>query len=263
MPCLTVRYHMTNDISEFPNTGRFLAGRLRHAMTAREKNVLEGLVEQVETFEDDERILKRGAMCEYSTMLIEGFAVRTIDENGNRYVVSVQTPGDFMDLHSFALKRLDHNLVAIGTVKVGIVPHAALSAMMDAEPHLSRLFWFSTLLDAAIHRQWILKLHQLKASRRTAHLLAEIWQRLEHVGLALPDGFASPLTQSDLAEMCGTTSIHMNRSLGELRRKGIADFKRGRLVCNTRALLEKTGDFDPAYLYATGELAPGNALDPK
>lgn len=252
---------MTNEIAEYPNTGRFLAGRLRHAMTSREKSVLEGLIERVEVAEDDERILSRGAVCDHSTMLIEGFAVRTIDENGKRYVVSVQTPGDFMDLHSFALKRLDHNLVAIGPVKIGIVPHTALAKLMDEEPHLSRLFWFSTLLDAAIHRQWILKLHQLKASRRTAHLLAEVWQRLDNVGLALSDGFASPLTQSDLAEMCGTTSIHMNRSLGELRRKGVAEFKRGRLICDNRAALEKIGDFDPSYLYGSGALAPGSALD--
>ena len=130
-------------------------------------------------------------------------------------------PGDFVDLHGFALKRLDHNVVTIGPAKVGFVSHARIDRIHRTEPHLSQLFWFSTLLDAAVHRQWILKLEKLKASRRVAHRMAEIWRRLEMVGLGRPNGFRSPLNQTDLADMCGTTPIHMNRALSELRRDAV------------------------------------------
>ncbi len=236
-------------------------GRLRHAMGEREKEILESSVVDVDEFSGPHKLLARGDVCERSTMLIEGFMLRTIYENGQRYIVGVQVPGDFVDLHAFALKRLDHDLITVGPAKVGYVPHDRLRDLMRSEPHLSRLFWFSTLLDAAIHRQWTLKLGQLKAARRVAHLFAEIWCRLDMVGLARPNGFRTPLTQADLADMCGTTAIHMNRSLSELRRAGIAEFRRGLVTASDRGKLEQFGDFNSDYLYGQGSLHMGDTFE--
>ena len=118
-------------------------------------------------------------------MLIDGFMLRTLDGDGKRHAVSFHVPGDFVDLHCFALKRLDHNIDTVGRVKVGYVPHSALREVMRDKPHLARLFWFSTLLDAAMHREWIMTLEQLTAPRRIAHIFAEIWRRLV-------DGWAPP-----------------------------------------------------------------------
>lgn len=253
---------MSSDLDQFPLTGRFLMGRSRHAMSAREKQILETAIEDVDQLEPRHRLHARGQVSDRSTMLIEGFIIRTIEEGGRRYIVGIQVPGDFVDLHAFALKRLDHDLYPLGPVKVGYSSHRRLAHIHQDEPHLARLLWFSTLLDAAIHRQWILKLQKLKANRRVAHMLAEIWCRLDMVGLARPNGFRSPLTQIDLADMCGTTAIHMNRALGELRRADVAEFRRGLVIVPDREAFEKHGDFDPAYLYGEGLLHVGDELGP-
>ncbi|ANY19511.1 transcriptional regulator FixK [Tsuneonella dongtanensis] len=252
---------MVDDVAKYPLTGRFLMGRSRHALGEREKELLELSIEQVIAYDRPTRILARGALADRSTMLIEGFILRTIEENNRRYVVGIQVPGDFVDLHAYALKRLDHDVVTIGPAKVGHVSHDRIGHIHQTVPHLSRLFWFSTLLDAAIHRQWTLKLEQLKASRRVAHRIAEIWTRLEMVGLGRPSGFRSPLTQTDLADMCGTTPIHMNRALAEMRREEVMEFRRGLVVVRDRAKLERYGDFDPAYLYGDGPLHVEHELD--
>ncbi len=254
---------MSLDLEQFPLTGRFLMGRTRHAMSEREKQILETAIEDVDQLEPGHRLLARGQVSDRSTMLIEGFIIRTIEEGGRRYIVSIQVPGDFVDLHAFALKRLDHDLYPLGPVKVGYSSHRRLRHIHEDEPHLARLLWFSTLLDAAIHRQWTLKLQQLRAHRRVAHVLAEIWCRLDMVGLARPNGFRSPLTQIDLADMCGTTAIHMNRALGQLRRMEVAEFRRGLVIVPDREAFERHGDFDPAYLYGEGLLHVGDELDPE
>lgn len=235
-------------------------GRLRHAMSEREKDILEDSVADVHQYSENHQVLARGDLCNSSTILIEGFILRTIHEKGRRYIVGIQVPGDFVDLHGFALKRLDHDIVTIGPARLGSVEHGRLGELMATEPHLSRLFWFSTLLDAALHRQWVLKLEQLKANRRVAHLMAEVWHRLDMVGLAGPSGFRSPLTQVDLADMCGTTPVHMNRAIGELRRLDVADFRRGTVSFADRRKLEEHGDFDATYLYGEGALHIGGEL---
>ena len=243
-----------NELENYPLTGRFLMGRLRHALSEDEKATVESLIESVQSYVDPTTILSRGELADRSTMLIEGFILRTISERDQRYVVGLQVPGDFVDLHAFALKRLDHDVVSVGPVKVGYVGHERLMKVMEQRPHLARLLWFSTLLDAAIHREWIMKMEQLPAANRAAHVFCELWERLDFVGLGAPEGIRTPLIQADLADMCGTTAIHMNRALGQMRKEGLADFRRGTLQVPDRQKLADFAHFDPAYLYGQGPL---------
>jgi CRP-like cAMP-binding protein len=263
MPCSGNFVSMAgiDETRDYPLTGRFLLGRLRHAMTAAEKDILEALVEKTERVHAGITLLERGQLAERATLLIEGFLLRTIVEEGRRFVVGMHVPGDFADLHGFALKRLDHTVVTLGDALVGYISHARLEQMVERHPHLTRLMWFSTLLDAAIHRQWILRMEQLPAPRRVAHVFAELWYRLELVGLGRRDGLRTPLIQADLADMCGTTAIHMNRALGLMRREGIAEFRRGALYVQDRARLEEFARFNPDYLYGQGELRVGGELN--
>lgn len=247
-------------MAEYPHTGRFLMGRLRHALTHAEKQTLEELVSDVETLPDGAHLARRGEVLERSTILVEGFVARSMLVGENRAILSFHVPGDFVDLHGFALKRLDHDVISIGTVTAGYVSHHALEKLMQEQPHLTRLLWFSSLLEAAIHREWICKLEQLQAAQRVAHIFAEIWYRLEMVGLACGNQVRTPLTQAQLAEMCGITPIHMNRALGQLRQEGVAEFRRGTLFAEDRARLEAFGVFDPSYLYGNAELGMGEEL---
>lgn len=242
-------------------TRLFLKGRLRHAMSAADKDLLESLIERPERLPDRHLILARGALAEQSTLLIEGFIARVIHEDGKRHIVGFQVPGDFVDLHAFALKRLDHDVVTLGPVRVGYASHARLRRVMEESPRLTRMLWFSTLLDAAIHREWILRLEQLNADHRVAHLIAEFWHRLNFVDLAEPAGFGLPLTQIDLADACGTTTIHINRVIRKLREAGLLQLVRGRVVIPDRRALERYGSFSPDYLYGPGTLRIGTELD--
>ena len=251
---------LEQELAEFPLTGRFLYGRLRDSLSHEDRRLLENLPEEIANYQKDTRVVQAGSACSRSTLLVEGFIIRGLDGTGNRSALSVHVPGDFVDLHCFALKRLDHNVDTIGPVKLAYVPHEKLREVLRDRPHLGRLLWSSTLLDAAMHRQWIMKLEQLTTPRRIAHIFAELWRRLEMVGLADEDGFQTPLTQVDLAEMCGATPVHANRALRELRERELASFRKGRVSSPDRAGLEQYADFAPDYLYGEGELAVNSEL---
>jgi len=250
---------LEEELRAFPLTGRFLFGRLRQTLSHEERAAIESLPQEIANYESSSRIVEAGSACGRSTLLVEGFIVRGLDQvNGkgeNRSALSVHVPGDFVDLHCFALKRLDHNVDTIGPAKLAYVPHEKLSEVLRDMPHLARLLWSSTLLDAAMHRQWIMKLEQLTTPRRIAHIFSELWKRLEMVGLANGDGFETPLTQADLADMSGSTAVHANRALRELRERGIAEFQRGKVIVQDRSALENYADFAADYLYGEGQLA--------
>lgn len=224
-------------------------------MSSEEKAVIEEICHDEVDVTPGTVVLKAGDVYDRSMVLVEGFMLRTVEDAGKDHIVGLQVPGDFVDLHSFALKRLDHDVVAVGPCRLAFARHADLDRVVQENAHLARVLWFATLLDAAIHREWIVKTKQLRADACAAHLLAEVWARLELVDLARPNGFVSPLTQGHLADICGTTPVHMNRALRSLREAGICEFRRGRLFCEDRAALEEFGRFDPAYLYAGDTLA--------
>jgi CRP-like cAMP-binding protein len=255
--------NIAQEIAAYPHTGRFLMGRLRHALSADERAILESSVTETRVIEGGATLLRRGELINHSTILIDGYMMRTNHDGSRRFILGLHVPGDFVDLHGFALKRLDHDLVAAGPVRVGTVQHDRLEEVMAKWPHLARILWFATLLDAAIHREWIMKLEQLTAARRVAHVFAELWQRLDYIGLGRNDSVRTPLIQADLADMCGTTAIHMNRALAQLRKEGIGELRRGTLYVSDRRRLEEFGMFDSSYLYGKGGLAPGATLDLK
>ena len=249
-----------NVSEDFPISWRYLLGRARHALTLDEQRIIEEMIGPVERVSHDHAILRDGELADRSTYLIEGFMARTIERDGRRHIVSMHVPGDFVDLHAFALKRLDHSVVAIGPAKVGYVPHPKLVQVVAAHPHLSRMLWFSTLLEAAIHREWILTMEHLPIEGRLAHLMAELWHRLSFVGLGDEDGFNLPLTQVEIADACGTTPIHLNRVVRSLREAGIMELSRGRVTILDRPRLEQAGKFRPDYLYGEGHLKLGDEL---
>lgn len=254
-----IRYAMSrgsddNAGDEFPFTGNFLAGRLRKHIDADDLAYIEGLIDRSRTLEDRQSLIERGDLAQESAILVSGFMFRTIETTENRFIVGVHVPGDFVDLHGFALKRLDHSLVAAGKVELGTVRHETLEAVMRDRPRVARAMWFATLLDAAIHRKWIQMLERLDAPRRIAHIYCELQTRLELIGRANPRALRVPFTQLDLADMCGVSAVHANRAVSKLREIELGEIRRGTLYTNDWSALRKYAQFDPSYLYGDGPL---------
>ena len=183
-------------------------------------------------------------------LLLDGLVCRYKDlRNGQRQITELHVPGDFADLHSFTLKRLDHNLLTLTPCRIAIVPHERLKAITEQHPHLTRLYWFGTNVDAAIHREWEVSLGRRTAISRLAHLFCELRVRLGLVGRADEEGYELSLTQADLAECLGLTPVHVNRTLKELRERRLVEFRGERVKILDRLGLERVAEFNPSYLY--------------
>lgn len=195
-------------------------------------------------------IIREGEILNSSTLLLDGIMCRYKDlRNGERQISALHVAGDFVDLHSFTLRKLDHNIMALTRCRFATVAHRGLKRITEHFPHLTRVFWFATNLDAAIHREWELSLGRRQAISKVAHLFCEMHVRLQIVGLASDDGYDLGLTQNDLAECVGLTPVHVNRTLKELRTRELVSFRSGRVTIHDPEGLKRIGEFDPAYLY--------------
>lgn len=224
--------------------------RARDDLSEKEELTLRNSIAETREVPADETIIREGQLLSASILLLEGLMCRYKDlRNGARQIAELHIPGDFVDLHGFTLKTLDHNVMALTPCRIAEVPHERLEAVTREQPHLTRLLWFSTNLDAAIHREWELSLGRRSALSRMAHLFCELRVRLEVVGLADESGYSLDLTQSDLAECLGLTPVHVNRTLKELREIGVVEFRAGRVSILDPDRLKAVAEFNPSYLY--------------
>jgi CRP-like cAMP-binding protein len=228
----------------------FLRNRTIAKLSDAERAMLEQAVTERRRLPARATLLERGDALTHSTMLIAGFMIRYIDDlEGRRQVVAFHVPGDFVDLHGYPLRVLDHSIATLTEVQIANVPHAALKRLTDADAEFARKLWASTLLDAAMHREWLFRLGRLDAGGRVAHFLAETNARLGAIGLSDGGGYDLPITQTDLSEITGLTSIHVNRVLRMMREEQICTFRSSRVEIGDLKRLERIGQFDPTYLY--------------
>lgn len=224
--------------------------RVRDVVGTEEEEVLRASVAEIRDHPAGRTIVRSGTTLSASTLLVEGIVCRYKDlADGQRQIMELHVAGDFVDLHGFLLKRLDHNIGTMTPVRIALVPHDALRGITETHPHLGRMLWFSTLLDAAIHREKILSIGRRSAVARIAHILCELLVRLRLVGLADETGYALPLTQADLADVTGLTSVHVNRMLKKLRDDKLLTFRGGRVTIGDWEGLQRVAEFDPTYLH--------------
>ena len=224
--------------------------RKRDTIGAPEERAIREMVAETRRVGPHKVLIREGEKLEQSILLIDGWLARAVDmPAGDRHIAELHVPGDFADLHGFTLKRLDHDVVTLTESIIALVPHERLTQLTDRFPHLARIYWFSTNVDAAIQRQWAVSLGRRDAISGMAHLLCELLLRLDVAGKTQGLSYDLPLTQDQLASCLGLTPVHVNRTLQSMRRKGLIALENKRLTILNFAELQKTGDFDPSYLY--------------
>ena len=224
--------------------------RARDDISAEEEQAIRSAVSGTALLPADDTFITPGKLLDHSTILLDGIICRYKDlSDGQRQITELHVAGDFADMHSFTLQYLDHSLMTLSPCRIARVPHKALTEITERHPHLTRVYWFGTNLDAAIHREWELSLGRRSAIQRTAQLFCEMQVRLKIVGLATDRHYDLPLTQGVLAECLGLTPVHVNRVLKELRETGLVEFRSGRVTILDLPGLRDIADFDSTYLY--------------
>jgi Crp-like helix-turn-helix domain len=88
---------------------------------------------------------------------------------------------------------------------------------------------------------------------------ASLPPRLEMVGLLDGDSFRLPFTQQDFADACGLSTVPVNRTIQELRRRDLIEWQGPMVRLLQREELEMIADFSPGYLHALDTSAAGRA----
>ena len=229
-----------------------LVTKLRSYIELNEAEIaaLDHLARHAHVLKSGADLILEGTNPENVFLLLEGWGYRySILRNGNRQIFGYLLPGDLCDVHVFMLEQMDHSVGLLSDSKVVKIPASEMLEVLNRSPRGERALWIATLVAEATLRQWVVNIGQRDAFERIGHLFCELWHRMRAVGLVdADDQFSLPLTQTELADTLGLTSVHVNRTLQRLREGGFITLSRGRLtILDPNGLAEISG-FDGGYL---------------
>lgn len=201
-------------------------------------------------------LISEGERPEHIHLIVDGWAARyKLLDNGARQIVALLIPGDFCDLHATVLGHMDHGIVAITPCQVAFIPPAEINELTSHHNGLTRALWWSTLVDEAVLRSWVVNAGRRDAYQRIAHLMCEMHARMKMIGLVTEDQLELPLTQDELADATALTPVHVNRTLQRLRNEGLITFRSGQLTVLDVPKLQAAAGFDPNYLHIRRRVA--------
>lgn len=195
-------------------------------------------------------IVRDGDSPEYCTLLLSGFAYRyKLTGEGGRQIISLHVAGEFLDLQNSFLGVADHSVQMLTEGEAAFVPPAVLEELALTRPAVARALWIDSLIDASIFREWVVNVGRRDSRARVAHILCEFSLRLEAAGLAQNHRYELPMTQEQLADAVGLTSVHVNRVLKQLGEEGLIRRDRRSIVIEDWKRMREAGDFNERYLH--------------
>jgi CRP-like cAMP-binding protein len=219
-------------------------------LSDQERTALEDLPMQIQAIRADQDIVREGDRPSRCFALLDGYtATYKMTGDGKRQIHSWHIPGDIPDLQSLHLRVLDNSVVTLTPCRVGFIQHEVLRELCRKQPRIMEAFWRQTLIDAAIFRDWMTNIGRREAYSRMAHIICEWIVRMRAVGLVQDHTCDLPMTQGELADAMGVSTVHVNRVLQELRGDGLITLKGSRLEVLDWEQLKQAGDFDPTYLH--------------
>jgi CRP-like cAMP-binding protein len=223
----------------------------RVSLSEADRAAIRALPHQVRRFERNHFIVREYERATHSCVMLSGYSVRSKTvATGDRQILAVHMKGEMVDLQNSLLEVADHSVQMLTSGKVAMIPREEIIRIAFERPQVGRAMWIDTLVEGSIFREWIANVGRRDARTRIAHLLCEFALRLKIAGLGEQSGYELPMTQEQIGDATGLTSVHVNRTIKGLEADGVIERADPRSIhIGDWRKLAQVGDFDSNYLH--------------
>lgn len=207
-------------------------------------------LQQVRQFGPREHVMRDGGRDSGVRVVLSGLACRYKHlPDGRRQITAFIIPGDVCDFGFLSDSPVAQGVITLSSSTIGIVDLDRLNAMVSAHPEVMTAILRCAAIEQNATQELLVSLGGRNALHRVGHLICEMHYRLNRAGLVRPGGvFELPLTQSELGEALGLSTVHVNRTLQMLRRLGLATWRDRIVTLPDPQGLATLCSFEPGYL---------------
>lgn len=233
--------------------GSCLAERLSHYVRLSEA---EGL--SLAQLEDQDRSYRRGSVIiRENESPRELFIVRSgwlhssgVLGNGSRQILRFHFKGDILGLPLLAFADSPETVTAVTEVVLSPFSREKLAQMIADHPRLGALILGLSVAERVSLADRLASIGRTSARARVGSLICELVSRMRRLGGVGENGSIQlPLTQEDIGDATGLTSVHVNRMMRSLVDDGIIERNGGNQI---RLLDERRLIADSNYIDRTG-----------
>lgn len=245
---------MKQSLKSLPHGERVLAKlQTLRDLSFDELGAIGELSAEVRKTSSGQDILTEGDTAVQCCAVLDGLAYRyKMLGDGARQITAYDVPGDMPDLLCLHLSKIDYSLAALTSCMTAHIQHEDIIDLSARMPNVANAFWKSTLVEAAIQREWIVNMGRRPAYARVAHLICELTVRLREAPHAEARIRPLRLTQADIADTAGLSAVHVNRVMKQLKEAKLIGAQGREIRVLDFNGLQAAGGFDPAYLHMPG-----------
>ncbi len=230
---------------------------LRSRLSDEEQAAILGLNGQEKQVPARRDLILPGRDVHFVSLVAEGLVGR-FDQmaDGRRQITAFHIAGDMCDLHSVVAPVTGWGITALSTAVVLQIAHADLRVIAARYPNLVMAFWRDTTVDASILAKWVANVGRKDSRARVAHLLCEMAMRMERANLGTRHRYRLPVSQEQIGDAMGITSVHVSRTLQTLRAEGNLSMHRHVVEIHDWDRLTDLADFVPTFMLFDDQAAP-------
>ncbi|WP_300375392.1 Crp/Fnr family transcriptional regulator [Henriciella sp.] len=188
---------------------------------SRQAGLLAALEEERCEIGPGEVLYPAGEPTEKLYVLKKGWLVSELhDGSGNRSIVRVHHPGDIVGDSQIPYTVTPYRAVARSEAIVCPFPRENLVEVFKRSPRLSALLLTVAMIESAEQEDRARVFRRNSAMAKLALFAQQTFGRLKLMNNLLHDRFHCPLTQTDIGDVVGMTSVHVSRTFTKLEKEG-------------------------------------------
>lgn len=165
-------------------------------------------------------------------------------EDGRRQILNFGLPGDLLGLQTFVFDELDHSVEALTEVVLCVFPRDKIWNIYEKLPELGfDLTWLAARSEHLLDNN-LLSVGRMTARERVAYALLQIFDRLDHLGMAKGKLVELPITQNQLSDALGLSHVHTNKTLKKLTDDKLIEWNSPNLTVLDRDGLIEVANYD-------------------
>lgn len=168
--------------------------------------------------------------------------------NGSRQILEIYLPGDVIGMREFAFSQRLTGLAMIDDGVICYFPHRRLTEIFRTSTKLTAVLFAITSRHQALLTERLVNLARRSAQQRLAHFIYEMYERLNQTSAVNGGHFRLPLSQEQIGDALGLTSVHVSRTFTSFREQELVLRERHRICLPNPKALAEVAEFDDRYL---------------